>query len=192
MSTEYKAVNLDNEEVKEEQDLVEHHTIGVKRSWSLYEASDWSRRDEILTSGPCPENAERQFEMLYVTVYCATLPKLGGLAPTLAVAIMRYIIPECGCYIESWEQRWSEWDVLPNLSAQSLINCMTLNRLHALPYFKRHLDAASEAFTHLHDDPDNPYGDEGTGGSWQPIGGMIRESDEDGDEGHEEGDEEGL
>ena len=177
MSTENKAVNLENEEVKEEQDVVENHTIGVKRSWSVYVAlGDWIRRDEILTSGPCMENAERQFEMLYATVYSATMPKLGGLAPTLAVAIMRYIVPECGCYIESWEQRWSEWDDLPNLSSQSLINCMTLNRLHALPYFRRHLDAASEAFTHLHDDPDDPYGDLGTAGSWQPIGGMIRDS----------------
>ena len=188
MSTENKAVNLENEEVKEEQDVVENHTIGVKRSWSVYVASDWIRHEEILTSGPCMENAERQFEMLYATVYSATMPKLGGLAPTLAVAIMRYIIPECGCYIESWEQRWSEWDVLPNLSAQSLINCMTLNRLHALPYFRRHLDAASLAFSHPHDDPDEPYRYVYRPvRKWQPMGGQIRDSDEEGDDGYEEG-----
>ena len=189
MSTKNKAVNLEIEEVKEEQDVVENHTIGVKRSWSVYVASDWIRREEILTSGPCTENAERQFEMLYATVYSATMPKLGGLAPTLAVAIMRYIIPECGCYIESWEQRWSEWDILPDLNAKSLIDCMTLNRLHALPYFGRH-ETASLAFSYPHDDPDVPYRhDNRPVRKWQPMGGMIRDSDEEGDEGHEEGDE---
>lgn len=211
MGTKNKAITLDDEEEssmstrniavileieqKEEQKVEqkeERHTIGVKRSWSVYEASDWITRDEILTSGPCAENAERQFEMLYATVYCATMPKLGGLAPTLAVAIMRYIIPECGCYIESWEQRWSEWDILPDLSAQCLINCMTLNRLHALPYFRRHLDAASLAFSHPHDDPDTPYRHDNRVRKWQPMGGQILYSDEEGDEGHEEDDEEEL
>ena len=89
---------------------------------------------------------------------------------------MRDIIPECGCYIECWEQRWSEWDTMPDLSARRLIECMTLNRLHASPHFKDHLNAASKAFTHLHDDPDEPNGDLGTAGSWAPIGGMIRDS----------------
>ena len=153
-----------------------YHTIGVKRSWATVEANEWRYIDTIAVSGLDSDNAEAQFEMLYATVYCATMPKLGGLAPTFAVEIMRYIIPECGCYIECWEQRWSEWDTMPDLSARRLIECMTLNRLHASPHFKDHLNAASEAFTHLHDDPDDPYGDLGTAGSWQPIGGMIRDS----------------
>ena len=188
MSPENKAVNLENKVP----DVEENQTIGVKRTRTVHVGSEWIRRDEIVTSGPCLENAERQFEMVYAIVYNATMPKLGGLAPTLAVPIMRYIVPDCGCYIECWDQRWSEWDDLPKLSSQSLINCMTLNRLHALPDFKRHLDTASEAFIHLHDDPDDPNGDVGTGGSWQPIGGRIGESDEDGEEGPEESDDEGL
>ena len=199
MATENKANSLDDDEsgsssrsiphpeeppneIEEKVNKVEdeqeegYHTIGVKRTWSVFEANEWRRREEIVESGQDAENAERQFEMLYATVYCATMPKLGGLAPTFAVEIMRYIIPECGCYIECWEQRWSEWDTMPDLSARRLIECMTLNRLHASPHFKDHLNAASEAFTHLHDDPDDPYGDLGTAGSWQPIGGMIRDS----------------
>ena len=75
--------------------------------------------------------------------------------------------------------------MLPNLSAQSMIDFMTLNRLYAWPYFERHLNAASEAFTHLHDDHDDPYGELGTGGSWEPIFGMIHESPSQSDkEGH--------
>jgi hypothetical protein len=39
----------------------------VKRSWSVFEANEWSSREAIVYIGSCAENAERQFEMLYAT-----------------------------------------------------------------------------------------------------------------------------
>ena len=172
-------------DIGEEQDMQENkqQTIGIKRSRinAFFRESPNSDTDEetietIEYQGPCTINAEEQFTMLYATVYRATMTGLQGLAPIFAVPIMRYIIPECGCYIECWEQRWSEWDLLPDLSAESLIAIMTLNRLRLLPNFEQDLEDASAAFTHLHDDPDEPNGKLGTTGSWQPLGGMHHDS----------------
>ena len=174
---------VDEDNIDEEQDMQEdeQQTIGIKRSRinAFFRESPNSDTDEetietIEYVGPCTINAEEQFTMLYATVYRATMTGLQGLAPIFAVPIMRYIIPKCGCYIECWEQRWSEWDLLPDLSAESLIAIMTINRLRLLPNFQQHLEDASAAFTHLHVDPDEHDDPNGLGSfrAWQPLGGM--------------------
>ena len=176
MSKETKTITFEVDEkdnIDEEQG--EQQTIGIKRSRSSSDTDEESHTLEFMGSCELNEiNAEKQFTMLYATVYRATMTGLQGLAPIFAVPIMRYIIPECGCYIECWEQRWSEWDLLPDLSAESLIAIMTLNRLRLLPNFQQHLEDASAAFTHLHVDPDEHDDPNGLGSfrAWQPLGGM--------------------
>ena len=93
------------------------------------------------------------------------------------MSIMRFVAPLCGCYIENWNVRYSEWDA-PNseglateVTAEGRVSDVALQRLRGDPGFVKSLGWASAAMTHEHTVEICEQDTEG--GMWRPMGGRF-------------------
>jgi hypothetical protein len=90
------------------------------------------------------------------------------------LCIMQCVAPVCGCYIEHWDVRYSEWDVHNCITpmeptAEGRVSEMALRRLRGDACFGLSLGLASVSMTHEHVVSESD--EEDAGGPWRPIDG---------------------
>lgn len=141
-------------------------------------ATSWSDgEDKVKYSGLHEVHGRAQFEMLFALVYDVALKGVGAIAGEIALCIMHCVAPVCGCYIEHWDVRYSEWDVFNSITpmeptAEGMVSEMGLRRLRGDSRFGLSLGRASVSMTHEHVVSESESDEEGSeGGIWRPIDG---------------------